>query len=102
MSFSVAETIRELDAEIARLTKLRAALVEASGESGTKPQGRVSETGMKVIKAAARLRHLRTKAKADPKNSELKAEITQAERELTAAKEAMARWKTERRAGGQR
>jgi hypothetical protein len=95
MSFSVAETIRELDAEIARLTKLRAALVEAGGDS-VAPQSRVSETGMGVIKAAARLRHARSKLKADPKNADLKSEVTKIEKELADAKEAMARLKAER------
>jgi hypothetical protein len=96
MSFSVAETIRELDAEIARLTKLRAALVEASGESGTQPQSRVSTTGMAVIKAAARLRHARLKLKGDSKNADLKAAVTQAEKEVADAKAAMAKMKAER------
>lgn len=96
MSFSVTETIRELDAEIARLTKLRAALVEAGGESGTRPQSRVSPTGMAVIKAAARLKHARSKLKADPKNADLKAAVTQAEKEDADAKAAMAKMKAER------
>lgn len=101
MSFSVAETIRELDAEIARLTKLRAALVEAGGED-VAPQGKVSPTGMGVIKAAARLRHAKSKLKADPKNADLKSEVAKIEKELADAKEAMAKLKEERRATGLR
>ena len=99
MSFSVAETIRELDAEIARLTKLRAALVEAGG-GDVALQGKVSPTGMGVIKAAARLRHAKAKLKADPKNADLKAAVTQAEKEDADAKAAMAKLKEERRATG--
>ena len=100
MSFSVAETIRELDAEFARLTKLRAALVEAGGDVA--PQGRVSPTGKAAIRAAARLKHARSRLKADPKNADLKAAVTQAEKEDADAKAAMAKLKEERRAGGQR
>jgi hypothetical protein len=98
MSFSVNQTLQDIRAEIARLQRLEKALVEAAGsDAAPQPQARVSPAGMAVIKAAARLRHARLKLKGDSKNAELKAAVAEAEKELTSAKDAMARLKAERR-----
>jgi len=53
------EMLREVDAELARLTKLRAALIEASGKSATSvsKKSRISPSGSMVIALAAKLRH---------------------------------------------
>ena len=52
------QILKEVDAEIARLTKLRAALIEASGKSASK-KSRISPSGSMVIALAAKLRHAR-------------------------------------------
>jgi hypothetical protein len=50
------DLLKEVDAEIARLTRLRTALIEASGASAPK-KNRISPTGSMVIALAAKLRH---------------------------------------------
>ena len=73
--------LSEIDKEIARLTKLRAAILEASGDTGQSPmKSRLSPQGSKVIALAARLKALRRKGTKD--------EIRKLEAELQAAKEA--------------
>jgi hypothetical protein len=53
------QILKEVDAELERLTKLRAALIEASGKSVTSvsKKSRISESGRLVIAMAAKLRH---------------------------------------------
>jgi hypothetical protein len=100
MSFSVAATLKEVRAEITRLQQLEKALV-AAGTDGTddgeKPS-RVSPAGVQVIRLAARLRHLRDRVTANPKNAELKATVSRIEKELVEAKAEMAKVKAARRA----
>ena len=80
------EMLKEVDAEIARLTKLRAALIEASEVSATK-KSRISPSGSMVIALAAKLRHA--------KRAGDKERVKDLERKLEAAKAAKA--KTARR-----
>jgi hypothetical protein len=79
------EMLKEVDAELARLTKLRAALIEASGRPGvtTPKKSRISASGSMVIALAAKLRHA--------KRSGDKARIKDLERKLDAAKAAKAK-----------
>jgi hypothetical protein len=78
------QILKEVDAELARLTKLRAALIEASGKSVTSAsKSRISASGSMVIALAAKLRHAR--------RSGDKARIKDLERKLDAAKAAKAK-----------
>jgi len=99
MSFSPSEALKEVQAEIARLRKIEAALIEALDQSPTQSptQSRVSPAGKQVIRLAARLRHLRERVKANPKNPELRATVSQIEKELVEAKAEMAKVKAARR-----
>jgi len=78
------QILKEVDAELARLTKLRAALIEASGKSATSvsKKSRISPSGAMVIALAAKLRHAR--------RSGDKARIKDLEKKLDAAKKAKA------------
>lgn len=75
------EMLEAVDAEIARLTRLRTALIEASGASAPK-KSRISASGSLVIALAAKLRHAR--------RSGDKARIKDLEKRLDAAKKAKA------------
>ena len=79
------QLLKEVDAELARLTKLRAALIEASSKSATSvsKKSRISPSGSMVIALAAKLRHAR--------HSGDKARIKDLERKLDAAKAARAK-----------
>jgi hypothetical protein len=79
------QMLKEVDAELARLTKLRTALIEASGAPVTSAskKSRISASGSMVIALAAKLRHA--------KRSGDKARIKDLERKLEAAKKAKAR-----------
>jgi hypothetical protein len=79
MSFSVEATLREVRAEIARLTLLEKQLVAAAGDdSPESSKGRLSPKGRSVISISAKLRHAR---KAGDKGR-----VRQLERELKEAK----------------
>jgi hypothetical protein len=79
------QLLKEVDAELARLTRLRAALIEASGKSVTSvsKKSRISASGSRVIALAAKLRHAR--------RSGDQARIKDLERKLDAAKAAKAK-----------
>ena len=79
------QLLKEVDAELARLTRLRAALIEASGKSAASVQqkSRISPSGSMVIALAAKLRHARRSGE--------KARIKDLERKLEAAKAAKAK-----------
>lgn len=79
------QILKEVDAELARLTKLRAALIEASGQPVTSvsKKNRISASGSMVIALAAKLRHAR--------RSGDKARIRDLERKLDTAKAAKAK-----------
>jgi hypothetical protein len=96
MSFSPAEALKEVQAEIARLRKVEAALIEALDQT-PQPTSHVSPEGKQVIRLAARLRHLKERVKANPKNPDLKAKVSQIEKELVEAKAEMAKVKAARR-----
>jgi hypothetical protein len=85
------QILKEVDAELARLTKLRAALIEASEKSVTSvpKKNRISASGSMVIALAAKLRHAR--------RSGDKARIRDLERKLDAAKAAKAKERTVRK-----
>jgi hypothetical protein len=74
--------LAEIDRELARLTKLRAAIVEAAGgDTGPSPtKSRLSPAGARVISIAAKLKSVR--------RSGNKTEIKRLEQELAEAKEA--------------
>lgn len=74
--------LKEIDGELARLTKLRAALLEAAG-SAPQQKSRISPSGSLVIALAAKLRHARKKGD--------KGLVRQLEKELKAAKAAKAK-----------
>lgn len=80
------EMLKAVDAEIARLTRLRAALIEASGVAAgasAPKKSRISASGSLIIALAAKLRHAR--------RSGDKARIKDLEKKLDAAKKAKAR-----------
>ncbi len=84
MSFSVAATLQEIRAEIARLQKLERTLAEAAESEDTGlTKSRISPAGAAVISLAAQLRHA--------KRSGDKATIRRLEKELKAAKAAKAK-----------
>lgn len=78
MALDTGTLLAQVNAEIARLEKLRSALMEAGGGA---PHRRVSASGSAVIKAAARLRHAKTKGD--------KPTIKLREKELADAREAL-------------
>ena len=83
MSFSVAATLQEIRAEIARLQKLERTLAEAAESEDGPTKSRISPAGAAVISLAAQLRHA--------KRSGDKATIRRLEKELKAAKAAKAK-----------
>jgi hypothetical protein len=76
------DLLKEVDTEIARLTRLRTALIEASEVSAPK-KNRISPTGSMVIALAAKLRHARRAGD--------KARIKDLEKKLETAKAAKAK-----------
>jgi hypothetical protein len=84
------QMLKEVDAELARLTKLRAALIEASGAPVTSvsKKSRISASGSMVIALAAKLRHA--------KRAGDKERIKDLEKKLEAAKAAKARMERKR------
>jgi outer membrane murein-binding lipoprotein Lpp len=83
MALDTSGLLAQVNTEIARLEKLRSALLEAGGSA---PRRKISETGSTVLKLNARLRWARKRGD-KPLVRQLEKQVADARNELKADKE---------------